>query len=333
MAAMTSAPFDPFGERSQGAVGTQRQLLGGRFEFRSDSPELLALVDSAYRDLPALALPGTAPDFLVELRLTEGAEFAAAPPEPRMLGGAGFLGVVMDAANLALACPETRRGLVAISPGLLRRSAYHARYELLEFAVFTLASRALGLVPLHAGCVGAQGMAALLVGDSGAGKSTLALQALQLGLDFLTEDATFVAPQGLQAVGVANFLHLRFDAARWFDDALRRRIVASPVIRRRSGVEKYEIDLRGGWARLAAAPLRVGHVVFVTPTPADDAELLRQLDPAQLLPRLTQSQPYAAQLPSWPAFAAQCGRLQGHELRRGSHPRAAALALRALLTT
>ncbi len=333
--AASVAPIDPFGERSRGAEARCLPVLGGIFEFRSDSPELLALVDLAYRELPALSLPGTTPEFLVELRLTDGPGWggAASPPEPRMLGGAGFLGVVMDAANLALAYPEARRGLVAISRELLLRSPYHARYELLEFVVFTLASRAQGLVPLHAACIGTQGMGALLVGDSGAGKSTLAMQAMLQGLDFLTEDAAFVTPQGLQALGVANFLHLRLDAPAWFDDAaLQSRIRAAPVIRRRSGVEKHEIDLRDGWARLAAAPVQLAHVVFLSRVQADDAALLRSLAPGELLPRLEQSQPYAAHLPSWPGFAAQVWRLQGHELRRGKHPLAAALALRDLLT-
>lgn len=331
--------FDPFGERSPGRFSRTIQLLGGRFEFRSDSAELLALVDIAHADLPAHAVSGGAPEFLIELRLTESASWAglSEPPEARMLGGAGFLGVLIDAENLALAFPEARRGLVAIARETLQRFPYHARYELLEFLVFTLASRAQGLLPLHAGCIGADGVGALLIGESGAGKSTLALQGMLQGLDFLTEDAAFVEPRQLAATGVANFLHLRFDALRFFDDAatasLKARAEASPVIRRRSGVEKYEIDLRGGWAALAQSPLTLGHVVFVSPGAAAKGEpLLSPLDPEQLLPRLTRSQPYAAHRPGWLLFAEQAGaRLHGHVLRRGAHPREAAAALRGLL--
>ena len=53
-----------------------------------------------------------------------------------------------------------------------------ARYEMLEFAVFTLASRVQGVVPLHAACIGRRGRGLLLMGDSGAGKSTAALLGL-----------------------------------------------------------------------------------------------------------------------------------------------------------
>lgn len=246
---------DPFGECSPGRLSRQYQVVGGDFEFRSDSEELLALVDVAYKGLP-ICMQGDCLRFQIELRLTEGTGFAGReePPAARMVGGAGILGVVMDATNMALAVPAARRGLVAISRELLR-FPYHARYELIEFVVFTLASRAQGLMPLHAACVGVRGRGVLLIGESGAGKSTLALQCMLQGLDFLTEDAAFVTPRSLKTTGVTNFLHLRFDALDFLDDDtsldLRASFRNSPVILRRSGEQKYEIDLRQDWATLA----------------------------------------------------------------------------------
>jgi hypothetical protein len=320
---------DPFGEHAALPLHRCCTLLGAEVEFRSDSEDLLALVDAAYGDLPAHAWGG--PQLQIELKLTEDvAGFGVEPPVARMLGGAGLLGVAMDAGNLVLVNPAMRRAAVQISPALLAYP-YHARYELIEFAVFTLASRAQGLLPLHAGCVGLNGSGALLVGDSGAGKSTLALHAMAQGLDFLTEDACFVDPLGLRATGIANFLHLRFDALRWIDDAaLRERVAAAPVIRRRSGVEKHELDLRGGWARLAKAPLRLAHVVFVSSEPAG-AELLERLSAQELQRRLLATQGYAAGVPGWAGFAETCTGLHGWVLRRGAHPRDAALALHELL--
>jgi hypothetical protein len=329
--------FDPFRERSPGRLHRHVVVLGGRFEFRSDSPELIALVDAAWQGLPAHRWAGIdTPDFQVVLRLLDGPDLAAdrEPPEPRMLGGAGLLGAVVDAHNLAMACPSERRGLVAISRPMLR-FPYHARYELIEFVAFTLASRAQGLVPLHAGCVGLEGRGALLVGDSGAGKSTLSLHALLEGLAFLTEDATFVQPASGQATGVANFLHLRFDALAFLDDGVpadvRARVAASPVIRRRSGVEKRELDLRAFGASLAPSPLTLAQVVFVSDEPAGAGPLLVPVDAGAALQRLARSQPYASQLPSWPPFAEWASRLPAHVLRRGAHPREGAVALRALL--
>lgn len=326
---------DLFGERSPGSLCRQYQVLGGDFEFRSDSHELLALVDVAYKGLP-ICMRGDRPRFQIELRLTEGASLAGLeePPAPRMIGGAGIMGVVMDTANMALAVPASRCGLVAISRELLR-FPYHARYELIEFVVFTLASRAQGLMPLHAACVGTRGRGALLIGQSGAGKSTLALQCMLRGLDFLTEDAAFVAPQSLMTTGVTNFLHLRFDALAFLhDDAsldLKARFSNSPVIVRRSGEQKYEIDLRQDWATLAQEPLTLAHIVFVTKEPAREAGLLIRLESDQARSRLLSSQPYAAHQPGWPLFLEQASRLHAYVLRRGAHPQEAADTLRALL--
>lgn len=321
---------DPFAEQAFLPLRRRFTLLGAEVEFCSDSAELLALADEAYAGLPAHAMGG--PALQVELRLVqEGAEFSPEPPSARMLGGAGLLGAAMDANNLALVNTAAGRAVVQVSRALLAWP-YHVRYELIEFAVFTMACRTQGQLALHAGCVGLGGIGALLIGESGAGKSTLTLHALGEGLDFLTEDASFIDPLTLRATGIANFLHLRQDALRWVDDAAQRqRIQAAPVIRRRSGVEKYELNLRGGWASLAAEPLRLAHLVFAAPEPAGDGELLRRLDADELLHRLQLSQPYAAGQPGWAVFAQRCARLHGWELRRGSHPRAGALAVKGLL--
>ena len=335
----TSPKLDPFGEHVEGLVTRRLQLLGGRFEFRSASEELLGLVDAAYAGLPRHRLAQTPPRLRLDLRLTAGAAGRRPrrePPQVLTQGGAGLLCGMVDAASWAVVCPATGSGLVTISREQLR-FPYHARYELLEFAVFTLASRAQGLAPLHAGCVGSDGRGVLLVGDTGAGKSTLALHCMLAGLDLLAEDAVFVAPDTLAATGVANFLHLRDDALRWIDDESLAAVVrSSPTIRRRSGVAKREVDVRRAPFRLARSPLALAAVVFLAPSrgPArgrNAAPAPRAIGRRQLLERLVATQPYAAQLPSWREFAAHIAHVPGFELERGSHPRAAAAAVRDLL--
>ena len=212
------------------------------------------------------------------------------------------------------------------------RFPYHTRYELIEFAVFMLATRTQGLVPLHAACVGRGGHGILLMGASGAGKSTVALQSLLQGLDFLSEDAVFVAPDTLRATGIANFLHVRADSLRWIDrDSDAAPIRNSPVIRRRSGVKKFELDLRHGGYRLAASPLRIDAVVFLSAQKSDDGLLLRPLSKSTLLTKLAEAQVYAARQPEWATFAGRLSGLGGFELRRGRHPLEAVEALRSLL--
>jgi hypothetical protein len=324
---------DPFGERSGPCRAVSRQILGGHFRFESASEALLQLVEAAYGGLPPQPLPAAA-EFRVELRLLPPRALPAAgePAPVQVQAGAGWICGVMDASNYVVLAPSQRRALVVASADMLEQP-YHLRYELIEFAVFTLAARAQGLVPLHAGCVGRCGRGVLLLGASGSGKSTLALLALLQGLDFLAEDAVFVEPQDMLATGVPNYLHVHSEALRFVDDARARRwIGAAPVIRRRSGAEKFEADLRLGPGRLAAGPMQlVGAVLLCDRAAGSRAGLLRAVPAADVGARLSAEQPYACGQPGWPRFERRLTALGLHELRRGGHPRDRVAALRKLL--
>jgi hypothetical protein len=325
---------DPFGERTP-ALREHLQLLGARFQFQSNSPQLLQLVESAYGGLPRHRLSDAGPRLRVTLQLMSGSlqrwRQRLEPPPINMISGAGLLGGATQGSNFVVVSQQERSALVGISPQMLR-FPYHTRYELIEFAVFSLAQRTQRLVSLHAACVGLGGRGVLMMGPSGAGKSTVALLCLLQGFDFLSEDAVFVAPDSLLATGIANFLHVRANSLRWLkrerDAAAIRR---SPVIRRRSGVKKFELDLRRGGYRLAAAPLQIGAVVFLSPQSAGTGPLLRPLSKPQLLARVAQTQAYAANQPEWPIFKKHLCNLDAFELRRGRHPLQAVEVLRALL--
>ncbi len=334
-AGAADAGGDPFCERPAGRrFSLCRQILGGCFRFGSTSAALLQLVEAAYAGLPTHQLSTIVPTFDIELRLLprQPAPNAGVPPPMQMQSGAGLITGVVDASNYVVLAPGQRRALVVASEDMLARP-YHLRYELIEFAVFTLATRGQGLVPLHGACVGRHGRGVLLLGASGSGKSTLALYSLLQGLDLLAEDAVFVQPDSLLATGVANYLHVQADTLHGIADAqVRRWIGESPIIRRRSGAEKFEADLRQGHGQLAATPLRLAGVVFVSPQPADHPAVLLSPIPADEIPaRLCEGQAYAATQPGWRRFEHGMQRLGAHELRRGSHPCDAANALRALL--
>lgn len=312
----------------------RRQILGGCFRFESTSEALLNLVEAAYAGLPSHQWPTSAPEFRIELRLLprQISPNTAEPPPVRVQSGAGLLCGVMDASNYVVLAPQQHHALVVASEDMLSRP-YHLRYELIEFAVFTLATRGLGLVPLHGACVGRQGRGILLLGASGSGKSTLALHSLLQGLDFLAEDAVFVRPESLLATGVANYLHVQADALRFVDDEETRRWISqAPVIRRRSGVEKFEADLRLGHGRLAATPLELVGTVFVSSQSADNTDVLLSPVPGdEVAARLSDAQSYAAGQPGWHRFEQRLMQMGVHQLRRGRHPRASVDALRQLL--
>ncbi|HVW68062.1 MAG TPA: hypothetical protein VHB68_03760 [Steroidobacteraceae bacterium] len=331
--AVSGPTADPFGERLRGGARLDLSLLGARFEFQSSSPELLRLVRWAFAGLPAHRLSATMPRIRIRLVRCEhdaGTRLTGDPPPMQPHSGVGLLGAVTASASFVALSPVERAALVVVSPELVS-SAYHARYELIEFAVFTLAARVQALTPLHAACVGQGGRGLLLIGDSGAGKSTLALHCLLGDFKLVAEDSVFVQPKTLLATGVGNFLHVRDDSLRFLSGRERAMVQKSPVIRRRSGVEKFEVDVRRTRTRLARAPMKLAAVVFATAHNAGAEPALRRLQSRDLLARLEATQPYAAARPEWSAFCKSVARLPAYELARGAHPSQAVPLMRALL--
>jgi hypothetical protein len=333
---LAAPPPDPFGERQRGARRARLLLLGGRFEFETDSARLLHIVQLAYARLPPHRLASKAPRLRVRLVLTaprraRRARWNAEPPPVRPMAASGILCGAVEGAGFVTVNARQRSALIIVPQELLRYP-YHVRYELLEFAVYLLAQRAQGLVPLHAACVGYDGRGVLLIGPSGSGKSTLVLQCLLAGLDFLAEDSVLVRPASLRATGVASFLHLRPDALRFLERVQRSKLLnGSALIQRRSGVQKVEIDLRRPAYRLARTPLRIEAIVFLSARRAGRAGLLVPMRKSAVLGRLATSQRYASHQPGWSVFKKRMGRLPAYELRRGAHPCESASALRQLL--
>lgn len=329
---MRSTAGDPFGERTRARVSARLHVLGGAFTVQSTDAALLDLALDAFGGLPRHRLAPQTRRFHVRLAATDHARTwpdGAEPPRPIFTAGAGLLCATIDAGNFAVVDPAMSRALVGISRALLRHR-YHARYELVEFAFVTLASRAQSLVPLHAACVGARGAGLLLMGPSGAGKSTLSLHAAAGGMQLLAEDSAFVIANGLRVTGVPNYLHLQPSATAFLAAGpLLRRIRHSPMIRRRSGVRKYEVDLRGLPARIARAPLRLAASVFLSQRAAGPP--LEPVGGNALRSRLRREQPYASGLPGWEDFERQIVALPAYELRREPHPDLAVRHLHALL--
>lgn len=314
-------------------IATKR-VLGGLFRFESDSGALIRLVEAAYGGLPSQTLTGAAAEFRVGMRLLprRANPWTAEPPAPRIWQEGKLLHADVDASNCVVIDPARRCARIVVSEDMLQH-AYHLRSELIEFAVFILAARGLGLVPLHAACVGRQGRGLLLLGGSGSGKSTLALHGLLRGLELLAEDAVFVQPAALLATGVPNYLHLRSETLDFVeDDAIRGWVARAPVIRRRSGVEKFEVDLRREYGRPAAGPLALVGAVFVSAQPADrPGALLTRLDARAVGHLFEVDQPYAPSQPGWRRFKREIMDRGVHQLRRGCHPRDSVDALCRLL--
>jgi hypothetical protein len=323
---------DPFHEKALPVSHTRMHLLGSAFEFECGSSELRRLVDWAYADLPRHKLSEVPPRIRIRLALAPRARRRARtdPPRIEMLSGAGLLCGTTSSSDFAVLSKDHRSALVVVSRDMLR-FPYHTRYELIEFAVFTLAARAQGLMPLHGACVGHDGRGLLLFGDSGAGKSTASLHCLLRGMDFLAEDSIFVTPDTMLATGLANFLHVRCDSLRSVPASGASVIRRSPIIRRRSGVDKFEVDLRRPEFRLAASPLKVTGVVYISAQSARRGVLLTPLRSYETLARFRKSQAYAVNQLGWTTFRKRLTDVPAFEMRRGRDPAEGADALQALL--
>jgi len=330
---MNAAARDQFGERRKARWQRTIRILGAEFAVTSNSRELLHLLDDAFAHLPPHRITARRPRANVRLNLSAepATRHRGAPPPVKLQGGGGLLIGTMDAANFAAISLPTRSALVCVSRSMLA-FPYHVRYELLEFAIMTLAPRVLGLVPLHAACVGLHGVGLLLNGATGAGKSTLSTACVAGGFDLLAEDGVFVEPASLRATGCANFLHLHGESLRFLSDArLRAAFRAAPVIRRRSGARKFELDARRAALPLAQGPLRLAAMVMLSPRRARRGRLLEPLARAERLAILTREQPYAAGQPGWRAFCTRLLRLPAYRLLRAAHPDVAVHELRELL--
>jgi hypothetical protein len=180
--------------------------------------------------------------------------------------------------------------------------------------------------------VGSNGRGVLLLGTSGAGKSTLTLCCAVAGMDVLAEDSVFVAPRSLLAAGVPNFLHVRAESLHWFEPAQRAAIKRAPIIRRRSGVQKHELNLRQGSYSLAPSSLQIVAALFLSPRRAEGRQLLAPLPKPRALRALAADQPFAAHQRGWSLFSRQWNKLMVCELRRGRHPQEGVDAVRRLLS-
>jgi hypothetical protein len=332
---MRVAAGDPFGECTRAHLHVRLNVLGGDFTARSSDRALLDLAVDAFGGLPTQRLERRPPRFTVQLKLNDRPKTWArgeAPPPPVFSSGAELLCATIDAGNFAVVDVAMSRALICVSKAMLRQP-YYARYELVELAFLTLASRAQALVPLHAACVGANGKGVLLMGASGAGKSTLSLHALAAGMQLLSEDSAFVASESLRVTGVPNYLHLAPSALGFLQPgALRRAIERSPVIQRRSGARKFEVDLRKLRAETARKPLRLIATVFLSRRIASRARALEALECDAFVSRLRREQPYAVHRSSdWAGFERRVAAVPSYELRRTEHPDIAVRQLRGLL--
>jgi hypothetical protein len=331
---MSEIASDPFGEKTPKPYFRRSRILGADVLFRSNDPGMLDLVDAAFAGLPRHGPESDAVKLRIDLLRTAYGEGAAdaRPPELRFFSGAEFIVATLDGSNFAAISVPGRSALISIGASMLAHP-YTLRYELIEFTVYTLVSRNLNLLPLHAACVGRGQSGVLLNGRSGTGKSVLSLACMLRGLEFISDDAVFVSPDTLLATGCSNYLHISEDSLQFVGDtSLRESLHDAPRIERRSGASKLAIDARRKPFTPARQSLRIRALILLSPVRTDRANLLTEMPSSVALSALASDQAYAVSLPQWARFCAEIAEIPAFELKRADHPEQAAAVLADLLT-
>jgi HPr Serine kinase C-terminal domain len=112
-----------------------------------------------------------------------------------------------------------RREISATVSAKLAQTAAFWADTLFPIAVGVMGS-AIGILPLHAACLEVEGNGILIAGASGAGKSTLAVALAQAGLNYVSDDWTYIGNDrhGLVAHGVGASAKLLPDAVQHFPE-------------------------------------------------------------------------------------------------------------------
>lgn len=174
----------------------------------------------------------------------------------------------------------------------------------------------LGLRLLHAGCIGSEAGAVLLVGRGGAGKSTTALLCAAGGLDYLSDDYCLVRTSGTpEAFALYGTGKLHREHLARFPELAARAVDPGPDIFR-----KPVIFLTQAWPERVVSRRRLlavvaTQVVGVGPTRSariGPAEALRALGPSTLF-----QLPGGASPQAWAELASLVRRLPCHRLELG----------------
>jgi len=155
-------------------------------------------------------------------------------------------------------------------------------------ALHTLLSR-WGLVNLHAAALARRGRGLLIMGDAAAGKSTTAMELLEAGYSFISDnDAYLELHDGrVLARGADPRLHLESDEARRFP---RLAPLSRFPLRSRGGRRKRCIDLGRLWPSVCREQAPIALLLFAH-VGRGAASRLRPVAPERALERLLRSAP------------------------------------------
>ena len=160
--------------------------------------------------------PPPAPDVVMRLLVDSASRRVPPWPQPYFRGLSHLVFAGFDSESELLIDLRTQRIIGRLSSLMAADRAYLQR--VVFPAIFGIVSETIRLTPLHCACVARKAKALLLAGDSGSGKSTLSLALAQSGLDFISDDWTYLSRRGgtVLAWSLSNSIKLLPDAVAHF---------------------------------------------------------------------------------------------------------------------
>jgi hypothetical protein len=157
--------------------------------------------------------------FSMRVVVSDANDDCTIPPHFR---GLGHIVIATFGASDIFVFDLIRREISATVSAQTARTAAFWADTLFPIAVGVLGP-AIGILPLHAACLELGGSGILIAGASGAGKSTLAVAMAQAGLNYVSDDWTYIANDRdeLLAHGVGASAKLLPDAIRHFPELVR----------------------------------------------------------------------------------------------------------------
>ena len=192
-------------------------LFGVPLEFRTNSPEMLALAKRIFAPFQADSSAPQANRF--DLTVSTKYDEPAPVPEYRLQGHLMYMNAGIH--NTIVADLEKGITIGFITTAFARQESV-VRTTILECFALAMLGIPHHFAALHAAGLVKNGRGILLQGDSGLGKSSLAYAALNDGYKLLSEDAVHLklgaAAENIRFWGLPHRIHLLPDAPRFFPE-------------------------------------------------------------------------------------------------------------------
>ena len=283
-----SPPWDPLGYRTELRRRSDFYPLGFHVQLATNSEQVLLAASECWAGFerrftePPLRLHViVSPDKTT----AGGVTIRDSPPSPEYRASGHLLVLAADPRHFAACDLDSGFASCWVTASEVRRGKWF-QHNYLEGCCYAMLTHR-SVTPIHASCVAYQGVGALLCGGSGAGKSCLVYACAKIGLQFVSDAASYLVRDSddNRVMGIPRTLKLRPSAEKLFPELTGRRRGANT-----RGDPVIEIPMERSEGMTSQNTCSAGYVVFLDRRDGCEMEL-RSIGPRQAIDRLVQELP------------------------------------------